>query len=85
MKIHYRVLHAQHTRTYIIATPNGERGSASATARGKQKSPPPEVKGGEPMETLIAVAQGVLAGLLTEGLLALARAVRKAVVELLKR
>lgn len=37
------------------------------------------------METLIAVAQGVLAGLLTEGLLALARAVRKAVVELLKR
>ena len=37
------------------------------------------------METLIAVAQGVLAGLLTEGLLALARAVRKAVAKRRKR
>lgn len=33
------------------------------------------------METLIAVAQGVLAGLLTEGLLALARAVCKAIAK----
>lgn len=70
---------------YSVATPNGERGSASPTARGNKKSPPPEAKGGEPMETLIAVAQGVLAGLLTEALLALARAVRKAVAKRRKR
>ena len=37
------------------------------------------------METLMAVAQGVLAGLLTESLLALARAVRKAVAKRRKR
>ena len=37
------------------------------------------------MEALIAVAQGVLAGLLTEALLALARAVRKAVAKRRKR
>ena len=37
------------------------------------------------METLIAVAQGVLAGLITEALIALARAVRKAVAKFLKR
>lgn len=37
------------------------------------------------METLIAVAQGVLAGLLTEALLALARAVRKAAAKRRKR
>ena len=37
------------------------------------------------METLMAVAQEVLAGLITEFQLALARAVRKAVAKLLKR
>ena len=37
------------------------------------------------METLIAVAQGVLAGLLTEGLLALARAVCKAIAKRTER
>lgn len=37
------------------------------------------------METLIAVAQGVAAGLITEALIALARAVCKAVAKLLKR
>lgn len=37
------------------------------------------------METLIAVAQGVLAGLITEALLALARTACKAVAKFLKR
>ena len=37
------------------------------------------------METLIAVAQGVLAGLVTELLLALARTARKAIAKLIER
>lgn len=52
---------------------------------GQQKSPPPWTKGGEPMEALIAVAQGVIAGLITELLIALARAARKAIAKRRKR
>ncbi|MDO5800687.1 MAG: hypothetical protein Q4Q56_03205 [Coriobacteriia bacterium] len=37
------------------------------------------------MEALIAVAQGVLAGLITEALIALARTVRKAIAKRIKR
>ena len=58
-------------KTPVLSTNDGGKSVSQCNGAGQTRSPPPEVKGGEPMETLMAAAQGVLAGLLTEALLAL--------------